>query len=589
MLFRRVSRALLTLALCCGTALAGTSAVFYKVGDYYLRWYVADTHADLPTSGPPEGALAYVKDSDAVECFDGAAWVTTCFPGGGSGAPTGAEYVVGALHASLSAERVGTDTAEVDWDFGTAGQAKLNLIDDSIEASRLKTSDTPADGECVVYESTGDEVAFEACASAPQLNQVTNPTSNKTFSMTSNLLQFTYTNPVPSGSYEGAFEVEATGNFGSGAGDQDLVHIHQHTGDPGTMFGLHLSTDDADAFPLKVAGAHSTGLSVQTNDGIQSDARFQLVSTTTASATCIAATSDRLYADKDCDETKDAGEEYLDEAAGGTSVTLDLQADGGTDSSAITQIEARNNYEGWFLKEPTADVATFDANAATDQALSYKSTTDTPDDEFNSGTLDAKWTIRAGYSGCASGTVSLLETGDVEEYDLTSQPGWLLVATGSTTSYSCGFMQTYTIPDGNSVILKAAMSQIPPTNNGHQYGMNLCDDSSCTNYIQLFIDQDLNAQRVLFQETGTATGTGGNVYVDAAFFYLRLARDGLNYYGFVSTNGVTWTNLGWFTTGAAWGYIEIMSGVSGAHSSTATVPISAFDWFRLGTNNLNPW
>jgi len=270
----------------------------------------------------------------------------------------------------------------------------------------------------------------------------------------------------------------------------------------------------------------------------------------------------------------------------GSSLSLDLDADGGTDSSGLTTLEATNNHERWFLGEGTADVATFDAKAATDQALSRKGTTDTPDDEFNSTTLDAKWTVDAG--GCASGTVDLLETGDVEIYDLASQPGWLLVQAGSTASHLCAFSQAYTIPDNTSLILKAAMSQVPSTNNAHQYGLSLCDNSACANYVQLVIDQDLNAHRVLYQEVGTATGTGTSAYVDASFIYLRIARSGTTYFGFASTNGVTWSSVGSFAAAAAATHVQLS--VSGTtHPAYMTVTIAAFDWIRLGSNGLNPW
>lgn len=46
--------------------------------------------------------------------------------GGGGGAPTGAEYIVGSSDATLSAERVLTDSATVTWDLTIAGQAKAN-------------------------------------------------------------------------------------------------------------------------------------------------------------------------------------------------------------------------------------------------------------------------------------------------------------------------------------------------------------------------------------------------------------------------------------------------------------------------------
>jgi len=40
--------------------------------------------------------------------------------------PTNATYLVQTANAGLSAERVVTDTTTIEWDFGTAGQAKAN-------------------------------------------------------------------------------------------------------------------------------------------------------------------------------------------------------------------------------------------------------------------------------------------------------------------------------------------------------------------------------------------------------------------------------------------------------------------------------
>jgi hypothetical protein len=57
--------------------------------------------------------------------------------GGGSGAPADPQYLVGAAHAGLSAERVVTDTSSIAWDLGTAGQAKANVPNDSITAAML--------------------------------------------------------------------------------------------------------------------------------------------------------------------------------------------------------------------------------------------------------------------------------------------------------------------------------------------------------------------------------------------------------------------------------------------------------------------
>ena len=45
-----------------------------------------------------------------------------------TGAPTDAEYLVGAANVTLTAERVVTDTATVTWDLTTPGQAKANAV-----------------------------------------------------------------------------------------------------------------------------------------------------------------------------------------------------------------------------------------------------------------------------------------------------------------------------------------------------------------------------------------------------------------------------------------------------------------------------
>ncbi len=45
-----------------------------------------------------------------------------------AGAPTTADYLVKTANAGLSAERVVTDTSTVTWDWGTAGQAKANIV-----------------------------------------------------------------------------------------------------------------------------------------------------------------------------------------------------------------------------------------------------------------------------------------------------------------------------------------------------------------------------------------------------------------------------------------------------------------------------
>jgi len=58
--------------------------------------------------------------------------------GGGSGAPTTSEYLVGALDAGLSAERLVTGTSTITWDLGTAGQAKANVPNSAITYAKIQ-------------------------------------------------------------------------------------------------------------------------------------------------------------------------------------------------------------------------------------------------------------------------------------------------------------------------------------------------------------------------------------------------------------------------------------------------------------------
>lgn len=95
--------------------------------------------------------------------------------------------------------------------------------------------------------------------------------------------------------------------------------------------------------------------------------RLQLGSLTLGSASCIAISSDRPYADKDCDSTQDAGEEFLDEAVGGGAVDpitnpslvedfLPGSTEGGevgtqgwsTSATSSQQIPSESNHPGIF-------------------------------------------------------------------------------------------------------------------------------------------------------------------------------------------------------------------------------------------------
>lgn len=95
----------------------------------FLRASAIDYRDALPATGDFVGHLVNLTTgSVGLYSWDGASWVGPFGTGGGGGgAPTTAQYLVGAADAGLSAERVVTDTGEVTWDLGTAGQAKANV------------------------------------------------------------------------------------------------------------------------------------------------------------------------------------------------------------------------------------------------------------------------------------------------------------------------------------------------------------------------------------------------------------------------------------------------------------------------------
>lgn len=85
----------------------------------------------------------------------------------GTGAPADAEYIVGALSGSLSAERVVTDTATITWDLATAGEAKANVVggvgSGSYLASTVTYNNTAAmaDTALSVDVTTGTKYAID--------------------------------------------------------------------------------------------------------------------------------------------------------------------------------------------------------------------------------------------------------------------------------------------------------------------------------------------------------------------------------------------------------------------------------------------
>lgn len=67
-------------------------------------------------------------------------------PSGGA-APANAEYLVGALDPTLTAERIVTNTATITWDLSTPGQAKANAVN----TGTVTTTGSPASGNLTKF------------------------------------------------------------------------------------------------------------------------------------------------------------------------------------------------------------------------------------------------------------------------------------------------------------------------------------------------------------------------------------------------------------------------------------------------------
>ena len=81
-----------------------------------------------------------------------------------TGAPADAEYLVGATNATLTAERVVTNTATVTWDLSVAGQAKANATVASFGSptGAIDIGDAQSDGVATTVPRSDHQHAFAA-------------------------------------------------------------------------------------------------------------------------------------------------------------------------------------------------------------------------------------------------------------------------------------------------------------------------------------------------------------------------------------------------------------------------------------------
>jgi len=90
---------------------------------------------------------------------------------------------------------------------------------------------------------------FQGAVTGIALNEIENPEANKTFNMTTRTLKFLWTNPGGN-----PLELEGSGAY-SGA----LLHVHQHTGNPGADTHLiEVESEDVDVHHFHSIGPNAT-------------------------------------------------------------------------------------------------------------------------------------------------------------------------------------------------------------------------------------------------------------------------------------------------------------------------------------------
>lgn len=132
-----------------------------------------------------------------------------------------------------------------------SGSGSMTTVKESgvqLGGADIVTLDFGAGFDLTEDPDTEINISLDFSEAAPTLDQVNNPAANKSFNMTTRTLQFLWTNPGGN-----PMELEASGAY-TGA----LLHIHQHTGNPGSTYLLEIEATDADVEHIKSIGVATT-------------------------------------------------------------------------------------------------------------------------------------------------------------------------------------------------------------------------------------------------------------------------------------------------------------------------------------------
>lgn len=164
-----------TIDFAVSSSAGGTVTKTFSLPLFNLAGTVAPTAAADDAAGYAKGSMWVDTVAKKVYfCTDNttgaAVWLNVA--ASGSGAPSGAGYIVDAADVTLTAERVVTNTTTVTWDLTTAGQAKANVPGGVFDAAGAATS---------AYTAAAGDLAAHVAASDPHPGYLTAAEGNAAY------------------------------------------------------------------------------------------------------------------------------------------------------------------------------------------------------------------------------------------------------------------------------------------------------------------------------------------------------------------------------------------------------------------------
>lgn len=212
------------------------------------------------------------------------------------------------------------------------------------------------------------------------------------------------------------------------------------------------------------------------------------------------------------------------------------------------------------------------------------------DEDFTGDIIDAKWTVTDG----SSGTVDL--TGGIAgTYDVESRRGWLLAQPDNSSNVY--MRQDVTLGDGESIVMSLAPSisfGSGAVNGGFNLGITLNDNDAnptsetVADRASVFLEAlDGVGWSISYFENGSPAASTQNTSVAIERVFLRIARDGTDYWGMWSMDGRSWNVFETEIASATapdniWIHLQ-------AASAVVPIPVHSINWIRLGSNNVDPW